>query len=119
MFLKWTAILTVQAGDFLQQCLNAIWPSFINFPNHLPENAGITSAGLLCFFLYWFIQSFLSLMPIGKLRLLFWVKGVVVPPTFFALFLWAVIVTHGVSKSLRNKELDLTISRVGLSFKGR
>lgn len=89
--------MTVQAGDFLQQCLNAIWPSFINFPNHLPDNAGITSAGLLCFFLYWFIQSFLSLMPIGKLRILFWLKGIVVPPTFFALFLWAVIVTKGVS----------------------
>lgn len=34
-------------------------------------------------------------MPISKLRILFWVKGVIVPPTFFALFLWAVIVTKG------------------------
>jgi NCS1 family nucleobase:cation symporter-1 len=91
----WTAILTVQAGDFLQRCIEAIWPSFIHFPNHLPANAGITSAELLSFFLYWFIQSGLSLMPIQKLRYLFWIKGIVVPPTFFALFLWAVIVTHG------------------------
>lgn len=45
----WTAILCVQAGDFLNNCLTAIWPSFANFPNHLPESAGITSAGLLCF----------------------------------------------------------------------
>ena len=34
-------------------------------------------------------------MRIEKLRVLFWIKGVVVPPTFFALFLWAVIVTKG------------------------
>ena len=34
-------------------------------------------------------------MPIRKLRILFLVKGVIVPPTFLALFLWAVIVTHG------------------------
>jgi NCS1 family nucleobase:cation symporter-1 len=34
-------------------------------------------------------------MPIQKLRVLFWVKGVIVPPTFLALFLWAVIRTHG------------------------
>lgn len=34
-------------------------------------------------------------MPIEKLRVLFMVKGVVVPPTFLALFLWAVIVTKG------------------------
>lgn len=41
------------------------------------------------------MQTGLALMPISKLRVLFWVKGVVVPPTFFALFLWAVIVTKG------------------------
>lgn len=39
--LMWTAILTVQAGNFLQRCLEAIWPSFINFPNHLSDGAGI------------------------------------------------------------------------------
>lgn len=93
--LMWTAILTVQAGAFLQRCLEAIWPSFIHFPNHLPANAGIDSAGLLCLFLYWFVQTGLAIMPIEKLRILFWVKGVIVPPTFFALFLWAVIVSHG------------------------
>jgi nucleobase:cation symporter-1, NCS1 family len=107
----WTAILTVQAGNFLQRCIEAIWPSFIKFPNHLPASAGIdcklhttqssinadveTAAGLLCVFLYWFIQTALALMPISKLRILFWVKGIIVPPTFLALFLWAVIVTKG------------------------
>lgn len=75
--------------------IEAIWPSFITFQNHLPENAGIDSAGLLCFMLYWILQTGLSLMPIQKLRVLFWVKGAVVPPTFFALFLWGVIRTHG------------------------
>jgi cytosine/uracil/thiamine/allantoin permease len=34
-------------------------------------------------------------MGIKRLRILFLVKAVVVPPTFLALFLWAVIVTHG------------------------
>jgi nucleobase:cation symporter-1, NCS1 family len=93
--LMWTAILTVQAGAFFQRCVEAIWPSFINFPNRLPESANVTSAGLLCIFLYWFIQTGLALMPIEKLRILFLVKAVVVPPTFLALFLWAVIVTKG------------------------
>ena len=35
------------------------------------------------------------LLPINKLKILFLVKGIVVPPTFLALFLWAVIVTKG------------------------
>lgn len=34
-------------------------------------------------------------MPIKKLRILFLIKGIIVPPTFLALFLWAAIVTHG------------------------
>jgi cytosine/uracil/thiamine/allantoin permease len=40
--LMWTAILTVQAGGFLQLCIEAIWPSFIDFPNELPESANVT-----------------------------------------------------------------------------
>ncbi|KAL8243967.1 hypothetical protein R6Q59_010225 [Mikania micrantha] len=91
----WTAILCVQAGDFLGNCITAIWPSFEYFPNHLPESAGITSAGLLTFFLYWIIQTILACMPIKKLRILFLIKGIIVPPTFLALFLWAAIVTKG------------------------
>lgn len=91
----WTAILCLQAGDFLGNCITAIWPSFESFPNHLPESAGITSAGLLTFFLYWILQTCLALMPIQKLRILFWVKAIIVPPTFLALFLWAAIVTRG------------------------
>jgi len=38
----------------------------------------ITAAELLCIFLYWFIQTGLACMPIEKLRILFWVKGVIV-----------------------------------------
>jgi len=87
--MMWTAILCVQAGGFLQNCIEAIWPSFKTFPNHLPPDAAIDSAGLLCFFLYWIVQTCLSIMPIRKLRLLFLAKAIIVPPTFVALFLWA------------------------------
>ncbi|KAF2453304.1 permease for cytosine/purines, uracil, thiamine, allantoin-domain-containing protein [Lineolata rhizophorae] len=113
--LMWTAILTVQAGAFLQRCLEAIWPSFINFPNHLPESAGITSAGLLCFFLYWFVQTSLALMPIQKLRILFWVKGVIVPPTFLALFIWAAVVTGGGGKLVTGRT-ELTSSYMNTAY---
>lgn len=34
-------------------------------------------------------------MPIQKLRVLFLVKAVIVPPIFLALFLWGVIMAHG------------------------
>jgi cytosine/uracil/thiamine/allantoin permease len=34
-------------------------------------------------------------MPIQKLRILFFVKAVIVPPTFLALLIWAAVVTNG------------------------
>jgi len=54
--------------------------------------------------LYWIGQTCLSIMPIHKLRVLFWVKGAIVPPTFLALFLWAVIVTKGGGPYVTGKE---------------
>jgi NCS1 family nucleobase:cation symporter-1 len=56
---------------------------------------GTTAAGLLTFFLYWICQTILALMPIKKLRILFFVKAIIVPPTFLALFIWAAVVTKG------------------------
>ena len=38
----WTATLCVEAGDFRKCCIEAIWPSFERFPNHLPASANIT-----------------------------------------------------------------------------
>ena len=113
--LMWTAILTVQAGAFLQRMIEAIWPSFIDFPNHLPESANVTSAGLLTIFLYWIAQTALALMPIEKLRVLFLVKAVIVPPTFLALFLWAAIITKG-GGPLVTGEMVITSPYLGTAY---
>lgn len=45
--------------------------------------------------MYWMVQTVLACMPIKKLRILFLVKAVIVPPTFLALFIWAAVVTKG------------------------
>lgn len=54
-------------------------------------------------------------MPIQKLRILFLVKGVVVPPTFMALFLWGVIVTHGGGPLVTGK-VKLTSSYMNTAY---
>lgn len=54
--------------------LGAIWPSFKTFPNHLPESAHVTSAMLLCFFIFYIVQLPLLYIHISKLRYLFMVK---------------------------------------------
>jgi len=45
--------------------------------------------------LYWGIQTYVSMLPIKKLRYFFIFKAVLVTPAWFAMFLWAVIVTKG------------------------
>jgi nucleobase:cation symporter-1, NCS1 family len=68
--------------------VTAIWPSYANIPNKLPASANITSNALLMVFLYWFVQTGVSCLPMYRLRYFFRFKAIVVPPAFFALFLW-------------------------------
>lgn len=75
--------------------LQAIWPSFINFPNHLPASANVTSSQLLCFFIFYIIQLPLLWIPMPKLRYLFMIKIVVMPIFGLSLFGWAVGRAHG------------------------
>jgi nucleobase:cation symporter-1, NCS1 family len=85
---QWTAITTVQGGGYLENMVTAIWPSYANFPNKLPASIYITSGSLLMVFLYWFVQTAVSCLPMYRLRYFFRFKAIVVPPAFFALFLW-------------------------------
>ncbi|OTB01269.1 hypothetical protein M426DRAFT_64470 [Hypoxylon sp. CI-4A] len=62
--LFWHAIQTYTGSTSLTVMIAAIWPSYLNIPNHLPESAGITSQGLLSHFLFWTIQfPFLTIHP--------------------------------------------------------
>lgn len=70
----WFGTQTYQGGQAVNVMLGAIWPSFKTFPNHLPESAHVTSALLLCFFIFYIIQLPLLYIHISKLRYLFMVK---------------------------------------------
>jgi NCS1 family nucleobase:cation symporter-1 len=68
--------------------ITAIWPSFATLPNHLPESAKITTAGMIAYFLYWSLQFPFMLIPTHKLGLMFWAKTVLVLPTALAMVIW-------------------------------
>jgi NCS1 family nucleobase:cation symporter-1 len=70
----WFGTQTYQGGQAIQVMLQAIWPSFKTFENHLPASAHVTSAQLLCFFIFYLIQLPLLYIHISKLRYLFMVK---------------------------------------------
>jgi len=97
--------------------IKAIWPSFAHMKNHFPPSANITSSGqwfeqsfppqkqyystlqcetgLLSYFIYWLIQFPFLLVSPKKIRWLFIVKSLIVPPTFIAIMIWAFVKTGG------------------------
>jgi len=62
----------------MTQMIRAIWPSYLEIANHLPESAGITTQQLVSHFLFWSIQFPILLIPPHKLRWFFVFKAIVV-----------------------------------------
>lgn len=87
----WFGTQSFQGGQCLQVMLAAIWPSFNRFPNHLPASAHVTSAELLCFFLFIIVQLPLLWLHVSSLRYLFMVKTIVMPIFGLTLFIWALV----------------------------
>ena len=55
-----------QAGPITAVMLTAIFPSYANIKNTLPEGFGLTSQSMLGFGIYWIIQTPLCLIPVHK-----------------------------------------------------
>ncbi|KAF8141919.1 permease for cytosine/purines, uracil, thiamine, allantoin-domain-containing protein [Boletus edulis] len=87
----WFGIQSYNGSQCVYQMIKAIWPSIARMPNHLSPNANITSSGLLCYTIYWLIQLPFLLVSPHKVRLLFLVKGVVVPIAWLAMVIWAFV----------------------------
>jgi NCS1 family nucleobase:cation symporter-1 len=66
--------------------LTAIWPSFANIPNHIPESEGITTSGMCGFVLYFLLQLPFLCIPYTKVQYFFAVKSVIAPIIFLAVF---------------------------------
>ncbi|GME47445.1 Ncs1 nucleoside transporter [Neofusicoccum parvum] len=91
----WFGTQSFQGGQCLQIMISAIWPSFNDFPNHLPESAHVTSAELLCFFLFIIVQLPLLWLHVSSLRYMFMAKTIVMPVFGLTLFIWALVAAHG------------------------
>ncbi|OAA53176.1 Amino acid/polyamine transporter I [Cordyceps fumosorosea ARSEF 2679] len=52
----WLGVQTTTGGQCTELLLTAIWPSFADIPNHIPKDDGITTAGMVTFLLYFFLQ---------------------------------------------------------------
>ncbi|ORY89690.1 NCS1 nucleoside transporter family [Leucosporidium creatinivorum] len=75
----WYSIETYNGGAAMTQCLRAMWPSYLNIPNHLPESAGMTTIDFCSYFLYWLLQLPFHFISPKNLRWFFALKFVYVP----------------------------------------
>lgn len=69
-----TFVRTDQGGGLVVVMLGAIWPSFLNIKNTLPEDLGITTQGMVGFLILWLFQAPLACVPIRKLALFLKIK---------------------------------------------
>ncbi|ETW79909.1 nucleobase cation symporter [Heterobasidion irregulare TC 32-1] len=87
----WFAIQTYTGAECVYQMLKAIWPSLAHLHNDLADGAHITTAMMMCYFLYWLIQFPFMLISPQKIRWLFLAKAIIVPPTWLAMLIWAFV----------------------------
>ncbi len=68
---------------------------YTGIPNHIPASVGITTAGMLSFFLFWLVHfPFCALRPY-QLRGFFWFKSIVMCISCFGLFIFCMANTKG------------------------
>jgi NCS1 family nucleobase:cation symporter-1 len=75
--------------------VSAIWPSYKNIPNNIPESSGVTTMEFTSFFLFWLGSLPALWFPIYKIRHLFTVKAYFSPACGIAFFAWAIARAHG------------------------
>ncbi|KAF2731237.1 hypothetical protein EJ04DRAFT_514740 [Polyplosphaeria fusca] len=82
----WLGVQTTTGGQCMTVLLTAIWPSFKNIPNHIAEDEGITTAGMVGFLLYFLLQIPFLCIPYTKVQYFFAFKSVIAPIIFLAVF---------------------------------
>jgi NCS1 family nucleobase:cation symporter-1 len=82
----WLGVQTTTGGQCMTVLLTAIWPSFANIPNRIPEDQGITTAGMIGFLLYFLLQLPFLCIPYTKIQYFFAFKSVIAPMVFLAVF---------------------------------
>ncbi|KAI1474158.1 permease for cytosine/purines, uracil, thiamine, allantoin-domain-containing protein [Daldinia eschscholtzii] len=86
----WLGIQGANGAQCVTIMLRAWAPSYNNIPNQLSPSAGITTQGMLSYFLFWLIQLPLLLIHPTKLRPLFWVKLFAAPVASIATMGWCI-----------------------------
>ncbi|KAF2157868.1 uridine permease-like protein Fui1 [Myriangium duriaei CBS 260.36] len=91
----WLGVQSVNGAQAMTVMIGSIWPSYWQYAyggphNSLPASAGISTQGMISYFLFWIIQLPLLLIPPTHLRYLFATKLVAAPIAALAIMGWCV-----------------------------
>lgn len=92
----WYGVQLYQGSSFVAIMLRCVFgPLYEGIPNAIPASMGITSAGMLAFFLFWCVHfPFCALRPY-QLRWFFWLKTTLMVPAILGLFIFCMVDTKG------------------------
>jgi NCS1 family nucleobase:cation symporter-1 len=92
----WFGVQAFSGASLVANMLRAVFGhNYTDIPNHIPKSQGITSAGMLAFFLFWLAHFPLALMRPYQLRTFFNVKTALMIPAVWGLFIFCMANTHG------------------------
>ncbi|KAI9367813.1 permease for cytosine/purines, uracil, thiamine, allantoin-domain-containing protein [Aspergillus egyptiacus] len=95
MAVIWYGVQGYIGGQCITLMIRAIWPSYENLPNGIPESSGVDTKNFLSFFLFWLLSLPALWFPVHKLRHLFTVKSIYSPIAAIAFFAWAIARADG------------------------
>ncbi|KAB5578776.1 putative uracil permease [Coniochaeta sp. 2T2.1] len=93
--LFWHAITNFLAIAPTTQVIRAIWPSYRDLPNNIPESVGITTQQMVSYLVIWTIQFPLLLIPPHKYKWLFTAKVVMMTATVVGMVIWICVQAGG------------------------
>ncbi|KAJ5167958.1 uncharacterized protein N7482_003552 [Penicillium canariense] len=100
MSIVWNGVNSVQGAQCLYVFLHAIFPSIENIPDKMGSKSALTSAQMMCFFVYWVINCAFLVVPVPKMKSLVYAKVVVYYGGTIAMLAWTVSLAGGASQFL-------------------
>lgn len=112
----WFGVQSTIGGNCVQLMLRAIFGNDLDtrIKNTIGGDA-VTSFGLLSFFIYWFCQLPLILLPPHKVRHLFTVKAIICPIGGIAFLIWTLVKADGGGPVIHQKS-TISGSEFGWAF---
>lgn len=104
----WYGVQLYSGASFMANILRCIFGhNYTDIPNHIPESVGITTAGMLAFFLFWLVHfPFCAFRPY-QLRAFFWFKSIIILPAVWGLFIFCMVNTKAnISGGLYKEKIE-------------